>query len=81
MNVKIKETTETAASSSYLDCYLYIDNGKLTTRLYSVLFYTNTLDLLPPKPKLSLRYLKQGIQEFRVKYVFVQIANFMPYGY
>ena len=26
--------TETAASSSYLDCYLYIDNGKLTTRLY-----------------------------------------------
>ena len=32
--LKIKETTETAASSSYLDCYLYIDNGKLTTRLY-----------------------------------------------
>ena len=31
---EIKETTETAASSSYLDCYLYIDNGKLTTRLY-----------------------------------------------
>ena len=24
----------TAASSSYLDCYLYIDSGKLTTRLY-----------------------------------------------
>ena len=23
-----------AASSSYLDCYFYIDNGKLTTRLY-----------------------------------------------
>ena len=31
---EIKETTEAAASSSYLDCYLYIDNGKLTTRLY-----------------------------------------------
>ena len=31
---EIKETTETAASTSYLDCYLYIDNGKLTTRLY-----------------------------------------------
>ena len=30
----IKETMETAAASSYLDCYLYIDNGKLTTRLY-----------------------------------------------
>ena len=32
--LEIKETAETAASSSYLDCYLYIDNGKLTTRLY-----------------------------------------------
>ena len=32
--LEIKETTETTASSSYLDCYLYIDNGKLTTRLY-----------------------------------------------
>ena len=30
--LEIKETTKTAASSSYLDCYLYID--KLTTRLY-----------------------------------------------
>ena len=32
--LEIKETTETAASSSFLDCYLYIDNGMLTTRLY-----------------------------------------------
>ena len=32
--LEIKETTETAASSSYLNCYLYIDNGKLTTRLF-----------------------------------------------
>ena len=32
--LEIKETTETAASSSYYDCYLYIDNGKLTTGLY-----------------------------------------------
>ena len=32
--LEIKETTETAASSSYLNCYIYIDNGKLTTRLY-----------------------------------------------
>ena len=30
---EIKEITETAVSSSYLDCYLYIDNGKLATRL------------------------------------------------
>ena len=34
-----------------------------------VLFYSNNLDLLPPKPKLSFRYLKQGIQEFHRKYV------------
>ena len=33
------------------------------------LFYSNNLDLLPPKPKLSFRYLKQGIQEFHRKYV------------
>ena len=32
--LEIRETTETAASSSYLDCYLYIGSGKLTTRLY-----------------------------------------------
>ena len=32
--LEIKETMETAASSSFLDCYLYTDNGKLTTRLY-----------------------------------------------
>ena len=32
--LEIKETAETAASSSYLDCYLYIDNGMFTTRLY-----------------------------------------------
>ena len=32
--LEIKETTGTAASSSFLDCYLYIDSGKLTTRLF-----------------------------------------------
>ena len=32
--LEIKETTETAVSSSNLDCYLYIDNGKLTARIY-----------------------------------------------
>ena len=32
--LEIKEKTKTAASSSYLECYLYIDSGKLTTRLY-----------------------------------------------
>ena len=34
-----------------------------------VLFYSNNPGLLPPKPKLSFRYLKQGIQEFHRKYV------------
>ena len=34
-----------------------------------VLFYSNNLDFLPPKPKLSFWYLKQGIQEFHRKYV------------
>ena len=34
-----------------------------------MLFYSNNLDLLPPRPKLSFRYLKQGIQEFHRKYV------------
>ena len=32
--LEIKETTETAASSSYLDFCLCIDNVKFTTRLY-----------------------------------------------
>ena len=31
---EIKETFEMLASSSYSDLYLYIDNGKLTTRFY-----------------------------------------------
>ena len=34
-----------------------------------MLFYSNNLDLLPPKSKLSFRYLKQVIQEFHRKYV------------
>ena len=34
-----------------------------------MLFYSNNLDLLPPKPKLSFRYLKQAIQELHGKYV------------
>ena len=34
-----------------------------------VLFYCNNFDLLSPKPQLSVRYLKQGIQEFYRKCV------------
>ena len=32
-------------------------------------FSSNNLDLLPPKPKLSFRYLKRGLQEFHRQYV------------
>ena len=32
--LEIKEITESATSASYLDCFLYIHNGILSTRLY-----------------------------------------------
>ena len=32
-------------------------------------FYSNNLNLLPPKPKLSFQHLKQGIQQFHEKFV------------
>ena len=34
-------------------------------------FYSQNINLLPPKPKSSFRHLKQGIQEFQRKYVLV----------
>ena len=34
-------------------------------------FYSQTKNLLPPKPKTSFRHLKQSIQEFHKKYVLV----------
>ena len=34
-------------------------------------FYSHNTNLLPPKPKSSFRHLKQGIQGFHRKYVFV----------
>ena len=34
-------------------------------------FYFQNTNLLPPKPKSSLRHLKQGFQEFRREYVLV----------
>ena len=40
-----------------------------------MLFYSDNLDRLPPKPKLSFRYLKQGIQEFHRKYVLAPAAK------
>ena len=41
-------------------------------------FYSQNINLLPPKPKSSFRHLKQGIQEFHRKYVLVpadKVAN------
>ena len=32
--LEMTDMTESGTSASYLDCYLYIDNGKLVTRLY-----------------------------------------------
>ena len=32
-------------------------------------FYSKNLNLLPPKPKLSFRHLKQGIQQFHETFV------------
>ena len=34
-------------------------------------FYCNSLDLLPPKPKLTFRHLKKRILEFNRRFVFV----------
>ena len=71
--VEIKEVTETAASSSYLDCYLYIDNGKLTTRLYDKLDDFNFLIVnftflssnIPSAPAYGV-YVSQLVRDARV---------------
>ena len=42
-----------------------------------VLFYSNNHDLLPPKPKLSFRYLKQGIQEFHTSMFWLQLIKLL----
>ena len=34
-------------------------------------FYSQNINFLPPKPKSTFRYLKQGIQDFHRKYVLV----------
>ena len=34
-------------------------------------FYSESTNLLPPKPKSTFRHLKQGIQDFHRNYVFV----------
>ena len=34
-------------------------------------FYSQNTNLLRPKPKSTFRHLKQGIQDFHIKYVLV----------
>ena len=70
--LEIKETTETTASSSYLDCYLYIDNGKLTTRLYNkwddfnfpIVFFSFLSSTIPSAPAYGV-YVSQLIRYAR----------------
>ena len=40
-----------------------------------VKLYSQNTNLLPPKPRSSFRHLKQGIQEFHMKYVLVPADN------
>ena len=55
----------------------YVENAALKELKLSILrivnkhisFYCQNTNLLPPKPKNSLRHLKLGIQEFHRKYV------------
>ena len=36
-----------------------------------IAFYNSNEHLLPPKPRITFRYLKKAIQDFHSKYVFV----------
>ena len=58
-DLEIEETTETAASSSDLGCYLFIDNRKLTTGLYeAVLTSTHKLCFEQKYKKYQKFYLQ-----------------------
>ena len=60
-----------------------VENGALKARKRSIFTivdkriesYSQHTNILPPKPKSSFRHLKQGIQEFYRKYVFVPAAD------
>ena len=57
----------------------YVESGALKEWKVSIFkivdqrikFYSQNTNLLPPKPKSTFRHLKQGIQDFHRKYVFV----------
>ena len=57
-----REHVESNALNSWkLNIFKIID-GRIS-------FYSNNLDLLPPKPKFTFRHLKKGIQEFHRMFV------------
>ena len=41
-------------------------------------FYSQNTNFLPPKPKCSFNHLKQGIQEFRGRYVLLPTMYWLP---
>ena len=63
---------ETAASSSYFDCYLYIDNEKLITRLYDkrddfnfpIVYFPFLISNIPSAPAYGV-YVSQLIRYAR----------------
>ena len=57
-----REHVESNALNSWkLNIFKIID-GRIS-------FYCNNLDLLPPKPKFTIRLLTKGIQEFHRRFV------------
>ena len=60
--VPVRECVEYAALKEWKLSILRIVNKRIS-------FYCQNTKLLPPKPKTSLRHLKQGIQEFHRKYI------------
>ena len=62
MDAKKKCSVFTFAQYSWKVCIF----NKIEKRIS---FYSNNLYLLPPKPKISFRHLKQGIQQFHEKFV------------
>ena len=57
-----RENVECNALNSWKVCIFNITEKR-------ILFYSNNLDLLLPKPKISFCHLKQGIQQFHWQFV------------
>ena len=57
-----REKIECNALKSWKVCIFNIIEKRIS-------FYSNNLDLLPPKSKISFRHLKKGFQQFHEKFV------------